>query len=164
MNESVIIGIVAFIAIGIILSCLVPRLFHHAFRPHVLRPEFWDRTALRFSRLMAILYLLITVVPLLMLAGSDVQEFSRLPTGIRVGLVLVGLVVTIGPPLYYWLEARAFYQWIDCNYSSSRSNFTLITNSPQKAIDRYEMNSNHAKALWAGVLAVYAAALIQFSK
>jgi hypothetical protein len=80
-------------------------------------------------------------------------RLGELPPPWRVVVVLGGLVLSLLPTLYWWRTSWAFDAWIDgANLSDEEEAFER---------ERFKINRDHALAVWAVILAVYAAFLIK---
>ncbi len=75
--------------------------------------------------------------------------------------IAIGIIVSAGPPLYFWLEARAFDWWLNRKFPNVENEEQNERNKEGQKLFRetYKLNADNLKAFWAGILAVYAAVL-----
>ena len=120
------------------------------------RNRFWDDGVQTRNVILAVIYAGVTLVPLVILAWhgpfdwmTDLSEWQRL------GLLALGLVVSCGPPVWYWHEANNFHTWVHHKYGDQPSEFARHS-------EYFRIQVDYGKTFWASILAVYAAALFKF--
>jgi len=122
------------------------------FDVHRERESFWSPPVGPRCGRASKLYLLIAVGGAVAFALFGPTELKCVESRLaRVLIVLTGFIVSAGPPLFYWAEARGFERWV---------NATIPKDAQQGHREQYKMNAEHAKAFWASILAVYGALLL----
>jgi hypothetical protein len=119
------------------------------------RNEFWSGRALRANQWASAIYLLIAFGPLIAFAWWHCPaklDFATLPRIDRLLLLLLGVIVSAGPPAWFWLEARAFDDW-----ANAKSDATA-----KQLRETFKLNADGERAFWAAIVAVYAAVLLKF--
>ncbi|HZF11285.1 MAG TPA: hypothetical protein VFE33_21035 [Thermoanaerobaculia bacterium] len=120
------------------------------------RKDWWDEGVGRNDNIAAIVYLALSLGPLIVYAKSGIgRDWLACPGWPRAGVLLYGfLVVTVGPLWWLWVEASAFFDW-------SAKKYTNATELKEER-DRFKLHSDSARSLWASVIALYAGALLKF--
>ena len=124
------------------------------------RGDFWEGCedfAKYAYRLLSISYLLIALVALVVFSGSPFKKIAELGACQRSIVIVFGIIVSAGPPLYFWFEARAFDWWLNQKFPGVRE--PTDVEKQKQFRETYKLNADNSKAFWAGILAVYAAVL-----
>ena len=123
------------------------------------RDDFWEGAPLRWSKLLSTIYLIVTLGSLAVFLlcapiGGTPLSIHDQPPCVRLGLLLLSMFVSIAPPAWFWLEARAFDVWVNRKFQNRTDQIALR--------DTYRINADFAKNFWAGIIAVYAAVLLRW--
>jgi len=125
----------------------------------VARSDWWTGRTGTADVLAAIAYLFGSILPLLWFAY--VVERSKCawltePGLRRVAVFAYGALVALAPHIWLWLEASAFFEWSAAKYIGEEA-------VRREQRERFKLNVDGAKALWAAIIALYAAVLLKFS-
>jgi len=63
--------------------------------------------------------------------------------------------VSVGPHVWLWLESSAFFAWSARKYERDPDRL-------KEQRERFKLNADGAKAIWAAVIALYAGVLLKF--
>lgn len=119
------------------------------------REDFWEGSALVWSKRVSSFYLLVTLSSLIAYAVQGKERIAGLEWYWRVIAILLGFFVSAGPPAWFWLEARAFDLWVRRKHPGDRSK-----QEPYREV--YKINVEFARGFWAAIIAVYAAVLLKW--
>jgi hypothetical protein len=122
------------------------------------RGDFWEGRTLTANKWAATVYLVIAFGALIIFALTDhhskLDLFSLMPSE-RLLLIGLGVVVTAGPPAWFWVEARAFDYWVNKKCKDDDK-------AEKRFRETFKVNADNEKAFWAAIVAVYAAVLIKW--
>lgn len=101
---------------------------------------------LTYHYVASFIYSLVALTPILLFVYfGDIPEWL---TPHRAFLFLWALFVSMGYPVWSWLETRKFECWVGC----------FDTDTRKRERDYYVLMRDHARSFWAALLAVYAIA------
>ena len=150
------------------------------------RDRFWHGRALINNQIAAGIYLAVAFGPLVYLfwcSGTTRLDLWKMGSAYRLGLLALGVIVTSGPPAWFWIEARAFDDWVNRkryraesikaasakaaqNEAPKNVETSEYAETPEQEEKRlretFKLNADSEKAFWAAIVAVYAAVLLKF--
>ena len=122
------------------------------------REKFWEGRALHSNVSAALVYLVVLLAPLVAFAWSGKPDVSCLSERARILFLSSGLFVSIAPPAWFWLEARAFDDWVRKRVDIH----SLGDNQEKRLRETFKLNADGERAFWAAIVAVYAAVFLKF--
>jgi hypothetical protein len=117
------------------------------------RDTWWDGVTGTRDQIAATVYVCAAVLPLLVGAQIDVKSLLASKGSGRMFLVVYGLAIAIAPHLWLWMEASAFFDWSATKYKDPAA--------LKEARDKFKMHADGVKAVWTGLIAVYAGVLLR---
>ena len=122
------------------------------------RAQFWDGRTGTWSKIASFVYLGVALTVLIRFLyktpSSSTIALHTFGFWVRMKLLAVGTFVSVGPPVWFWLEGRAFDVWVNKKHP---------IRSGQAALrDTYRINTDQATKFWAAVIALYAAVLLKW--
>lgn len=119
------------------------------------RDDWWDGRTGCQDRVAAALYLFASIGPLAWFAlfGIDGEWFNQ-QGGCRLLVLTYGALVSLAPHLWLWAESSAFFDWSARKYKNDSDR--------KEARDHFKVHADGVKAVWAGVIALYAGVLLKF--
>jgi hypothetical protein len=120
------------------------------------RDNFWEGRALKSNNLAARAYLIFALGALALFAlFAGETRLACLRPWQRLLVIGVGVVVSAGPPAWFWAEARAFDHWVN---RKCKDEDVLA----KRLRETFKVNADNEKAFWAAIVAVYAAVLLKW--
>jgi hypothetical protein len=121
----------------------------------ITREDWWTGRTGWADGLAVVLYLAASLLPLLWFAGCGVpSDWFIKPGPMRVVVLVYGGLVSVAPHIWLWRESSAFFEWSAKRYKNEKD--------LKEQRERFKLQADGAKALWASVIALYAAALLKF--
>ena len=122
------------------------------------RAKFWDGRTGTWSKVASVAYLAVAVVAMVVFLRCAPTETAialhHFNFWSRIALLVLGAFISVGPPIWFWIEGRAFDNWVNDKYP---------IRSEQAALrDTYRINTDQATKFWAAVVALYAAVLLKW--
>ncbi|HSS79317.1 MAG TPA: hypothetical protein VLV54_21530 [Thermoanaerobaculia bacterium] len=119
------------------------------------RKDWWDGSTGRKDLWASVIYLVLSLGPLLWFAYFDIcRDWFSKPGLPRLLILAYGTFLSLAPHIWLWLEASAFLDWSTMKYTDE-----LERNEER---ERFKINADSARAVWAGVVALYAGVLLKF--
>jgi len=120
---------------------------------------FWNGRTLCSNLAAAAIYLSLAYIALSAAVSSPTGklEISSLPACRRLLVIAVGFFVAVGPPAWFWVEARAFDDWVRNKVQAG------LDEAGEKSLrETFNLNTDGEKAVWASIVAVCAALLLKW--
>jgi len=120
------------------------------------RRDWWIGRTGKADYLASLVYLLGVILPLVWFV-ADQKVCPALTKGgsRRVAVLAYGAIVSVGPHVWLWLESSAFFAWSARKYERDPDRL-------KEQRERFKLNADGAKAIWAAVIALYAGVLLKF--
>ena len=114
-----------------------------------------------------LVYLVFCLAPLFAFAVCDFgRTWLAAPGWTRGVVVLYGAVISLAPSLWLWIESAAFFDWSAAKYAYPPGAVDAVIKTKdarlKEARERFKVHTDGTKAIWAGVIALYAGALLKF--
>lgn len=125
------------------------------FKSNLMRSSYVDAAVIwqNFAVAIAFIMMVVPVLYKVVLYGS--ASWAKASMGWRSYFLFVGILLTAGPVLWNWWESTRFYEWVYWRFPKDKD-------TRDREITIFNMHSGYAKSLWAGVLALIAAAILKF--
>jgi hypothetical protein len=123
------------------------------------KSSFWEGRALYLNLVAAAIYLIVAGVALAHAVSSPTGklEISSLSPCRRLTVIAVGFFISICPPAWFWIEARAFDDWVHNKVTAG-----LKDPEEKNLRETFKLNADGEKAFWASIVAVCAALLLKW--
>jgi hypothetical protein len=128
-----------------------PQWYNTSFRPGILDSRLSIGTRLGWDRFAGVVYFLAVTASLFWYASRDATARNAVSDTSR---VWVALLVTLAPPAWFFLEARSLEAWLQIHNAAPAA--------AELERSYFQRMTEHARNLWAALVAVYAALLISF--
>ena len=120
------------------------------------RKTWWHGKTAFVSFFVGVIYMTAVLVPLVFFSF---QGFTIPEPGFKLLLLLIyGTFISLAPHLWFWLEAKAFFDYINIEISNGVDEKKI-----KYAKENFEMHQSKAKDFWLAVFALYAGILLQFN-
>lgn len=101
-------------------------------------------------------YLVLALAPLayVVVCNPGLTNAAKDDKCLRLGIFAYVAAVALLPTMWQWVHASAFFEWANARFAPGSAD-----KKPIEA-ERFRLNTEYARTLWAGVLALYGASFL----